>query len=151
LLAASFVGASANVEGKTMANEHTYSVMAATRAFIRPDETTIEVQLATREGPVHLLMTPNTLGQIASGLTELETAVQTQIAGTTGHAAIPASDVSDVHLDASADGEKILIVFRNSKGRRQAFALSLDQSQRVRVDAKKAEEKARKLASQSRN
>lgn len=134
-----------------MSNDRTYSVMAATRAFIRPDQKTVEVQLATPEGPVHLLMTPTTLGQIASGLTELETAVQTQFAATTGHAATQASEVSDIHIDATAAGEKIVISFRNSKGRIQAFSLSLDQSQRIRTDARKAEEKARKYSSQSLN
>jgi hypothetical protein len=134
-----------------MSNDHTYSVMAATKAFTRPDQNTIEVQLATTDGQVHPLMNPNTLGQIVSGLTELETAVQTQIAGTTGHVATQASDVSDIHLDATAAGEKIVISFRNSKGKMQAYAVSLDQSQRIRVDAKKAEEKARKLSSLSRN
>lgn len=134
-----------------MSDERTYSVMAATRAFVRPDQKTIEVQLATPDGPVHLLMTPTTLGQVVSGLTELETAVQTQIASTTGHVATQASEVSDIHIDATAAGEKIAISFRNSKGRIQSFAFSLEQSQRIRVDAKKAEEKAHRLASQSRN
>jgi hypothetical protein len=134
-----------------MANDHIYSVMAATRAFIRPDQKTIEVQLATTDGRVSLLMTPTTLGQIASGLTELETEAQTQIAATTGHFATQASEVSDIHIDASAAGEKIVISFRNSKGRMQSFALSLDQSQRIHTDARKAEEKARKLSSQSLN
>lgn len=134
-----------------MSNDHIYSVLAATKAFTRPDQNSIEVQLATTDGPVHLLMTPNTLSQLLSGLTELETAVQTQIAATTGHVATQASDVSDIHLDATAAGERIVISFRNSKGRMQAYAVSLDQSQRIRVDAKKAEEKARKLSSQARN
>jgi hypothetical protein len=134
-----------------MSNDQTYSVISATKAFTRPNQNTIEVQLATTDGPVRLLMNPNTLSQIVSGLTELETAVQTQIAATTGHVATQASEVSDIHLDATAAGERIVISFRNSQGGIQAYAVSLDQSQRIRLDAKKAEEKARKLSSLSRN
>jgi hypothetical protein len=96
-------------------------------------------------------MTPNTLGQVVAGLTELETAAQIQIGSTTGHVATQASDVSEIHIQSAAGGNNIVVSFRNSKGRFQSFALSLEQAQKLRADARKAEEMARKLASQSRN
>lgn len=134
-----------------MSNEHTFSVMAATKAITKPGLNTIEVQLATTGGPLQLLMTPRTLGQILSGLTELETEVQTQTASTTGHFATQVTAVQELHVDSTAAGEKIAVSFRNSKGRFQSFALSLEQAQELRVATKKAEERARKLASSARN
>ena len=135
-----------------MSDEKTYSIMAITRAFLSPDGN-IQLEFATPEGPppLRLLLTPNTLSQVVSGLTELETAAQNQIGSSTGHLATQASDVQDFHIDASAAGEKVIVNFRNSKGRFQAFALSVEQTQELRVAARKAEERARKLASQSRN
>ena len=69
-----------------MPGNNAYTAMALTRANVAPDASSIEIQLAVvGEAPLVLTMSPNSLGQIVSGLTEVDSAVQIQIGSTTGH------------------------------------------------------------------
>jgi Ethanolamine utilization protein EutJ (predicted chaperonin) len=135
-----------------MPENNAYTAMALTRANVAPDASSIEIQLAVvGEAPLVLTMSPNSLGQIVSGLTEVDSAVQIQIGSTTGHHAVFADDAQDVTAKEAAGGDKVVLSVRNSRGRFQSFALSLEQTQQLRIDMKKAEAKARELASKSRN
>jgi hypothetical protein len=135
-----------------MPENNAYTAMALTRANVAPDASSIEIQLAVvGETPLVLTMSPNSLGQIVSGLTEVDSAVQIQIGFTTGHHAVSADDAQDVTAKEAAGGDKVVLSVRNSRGRFQSFALSLEQTQQLRIDMKKAEAKARELASKSRN
>jgi len=126
--------------------------MALTRANVAPDASSIEIQLAVvGEAPLVLTMSPNSLGQIVSGLTEVDSAVQIQIGSTTGHHAVSADDAQAVLAKEAAGGDKVVLSVRNSRGRFQSFAFSLELAQQLRVDLKKAEARARELASKSRN
>jgi len=126
--------------------------MALTRANVAPDASSIEIQLAVvGEAPLVLTMSPNSLGQIVSGLTEVDSAVQIQIGSTTGHHAVSADDAQAVLAKEAAGGDKVVRSVRNSRGRFQSFAFSLELAQQLRVDLKKAEARARELASKSRN
>jgi hypothetical protein len=126
--------------------------MALTRAFVAEDKSSVEIHLAVVGGPpLVLTMSPNSLGQIVSGLTELDSAVQIQIGSTTGHFATHAADVQDLTVQAAAGGDKVILSFCNSAGRFQSFAVAVEQALQLRVDMKKAEARARGLASKSRN
>jgi hypothetical protein len=135
-----------------MPADNEYAVMALVSAQVATDTSSIEIKIAAvGSGPLVLTMTPNTLSQIVAGLTELESAVQIQIGSTTGHVATQAADAEVVMAQEAAGGDKVVLSIRNSKGRFQTFSLSLEQAQQLRVDMKKAEGKARELASKSRN
>jgi hypothetical protein len=134
-----------------MPADNEYSVMALTQAFIAEDLTSVEVRLAVVGGaPLALTISPSSLGQIVARLTDLHSEVQIQIGSTTGHAEIRAADVQDVMAQEAAGGDKVIVSMRTSTGV-QSYALSLEQVQRLRVDARKAEAKAREMASKSRN
>jgi hypothetical protein len=129
-----------------------YSVMALTSAIVADDTTSIEVTLAVvGQSPLVLTMSPGSLGQIVSGLTEVDMEVQDQIGSTTGHVAIHAADALDVVAQEAAGGDKVAISFQNSEGRLQSFALSLEQVEQLRADLEKAVARARQLAARSRN
>ena len=129
-----------------------YSVMALTSAQLAPDGSTVEIKLAVGgDSPLALTMSANSLAQIVSALTELDAAAQTRIASTTGHRAVSADGAQAVTAHEAAGGDKVLLSVSNSRGRLQSFALSLEQAQQLRIDMKKAEAKARELASKSRN
>ena len=129
-----------------------YSVMALTQAFVAEDKSSVEIHLAVvGSPPLVLTMSPNSLGQIVSRLTELESGVQIQIGSTTGHVEIRAAEAQAVMAKEAAGGDKVVLSVRNSQSRIHSFALSLEQTQQLRVDIKKAEARARELASKSRN
>jgi len=135
-----------------MPGNNAYTAMALTRANVAPDASSIEIQLAVvGEAPLVLTMSPNSLGQIVSGLTEVDSAVQIQIGSTTGHHAVSADDAQAVLAKEAAGGDKVVLSVPNSRGRFQSFALSQELAQQLRVDLKKAEARARELASKSRN
>jgi hypothetical protein len=129
-----------------------YSVMALTQAYVAEDKSSVEIHLAVvGSPPLVLTMSPNSLGQIVSRLTELESGVQIQIGSTTGHVEIRAAEAQAVMAKEAAGGDKVVLSVRNSQSRIHSFALSLEQTQQLRVDIKKAEARARELASKSRN
>jgi hypothetical protein len=135
-----------------MPGNNEYSVMALISADFAPDARSVEIRLAVVGGPpLVLTMGSNSLAQVVSGLTELDAAAQTRIASTTGHRAVSADVAQAVTASEVAAGDKIVLSVQNSRGRSQLFALSLEQAQELRVDMKKAEAKARELASKSRN
>jgi hypothetical protein len=129
-----------------------YSVMALKRGNVAPDGGSIEIQFfVVGSSPLVLTMSANSLAQIVSGLTELDLEAQSRIGSTTAHRAVSADDAQAVTAAETAGGDKVLLLVRNSRGRSLSFALSLDQAQQLRVDLKKAEGKARELASRPRN
>jgi hypothetical protein len=135
-----------------MSGNKEYSVTGLLRARISADARAIEIKVAVvGDQPLILTTSPNTLSQVVTGLTELETAVQSQMGSTTGHFAIQAGDAQELRAKEAAGGDRILLSIRNSKGRFLSFALTLGQAQRLRADLKKAEAKAKELASKSRN
>jgi Ethanolamine utilization protein EutJ (predicted chaperonin) len=135
-----------------MPGNNEYSVMALTGAIVANDASSIEIKLAVvGETPLVLTMSPNSLAQIVSGLTQVDSAVQIQIGSTTGHVAVSADNAQAVMAKEAAGGDKVVLSVRNSRDRFQSFALSLEQSQQLRVEMKKAEARARELASKSRN
>jgi hypothetical protein len=135
-----------------MAGNNEYSVMALTSAQLGPNASSIEIKLAVvGAAPLVLTMSPNSLAQIVSGLADLDWEAQTRIASTTGHRAVSADEAQGVTASEVAGGDNIVLSVRNSRGRIQSFALSLEQAQQLRVDMKKAEARARGLASKSRN
>jgi hypothetical protein len=135
-----------------MPENNEYSVMALTRAYVAEDRSSVEIHLAVvGSPPLVLTMSPNSLGQIVSRLTELESGVQIQIGSTTGHVEIRAAEAQAVMAKEAAGGDKVVLSVRNSQSRIHSFALSLEQTQQLRVDIKKAEARARELASKSRN
>jgi hypothetical protein len=135
-----------------MPENNEYSVMALTQAYVAEDRSSVEIHLAVvGSPPLVLTMSPNSLGQIVSRLTELESGVQIQIGSTTGHVEIRAAEAQAVMAKEAAGGDKVVLSVRNSQSRIHSFALSLEQTQQLRVDIKKAEARARELASKSRN
>jgi hypothetical protein len=131
-------------------NEH--SVLALTQAFVAEDKSRVEIHLAVVEGPPLVLkMAPSSLGQVVVRLTELDSAVQIQIGSTTGHVETRAAEVQDVMAQEAVGGGKVIVSMRTNTGRIQSFALSLEQVQQLRVDARTAEAKAREQASKARN
>jgi hypothetical protein len=135
-----------------MPENNAYSVMVLTQAFVAEDKSSVEIHLAVADGsPLILSMTPNSLGQIVARLTELDSAVQIQIGSTTGHVETRAAEVQAVMAQEAVGGSKVIVSMRTNTGRIQSFALSLEQVQQLRVDARKAEAKAREQAAKSRN
>jgi hypothetical protein len=129
-----------------------HSVLALTEGFVAPDYGHIEIHLAVAsEQPLILAMTPNSLSQVVARLTAIELAVQIEIGTTIGHVPTQAADVSAVTAQEAVGGSKVIISMRTSTGRVQSFALSVEQVQQLRVDARKAEAKAREQASKIRN
>jgi hypothetical protein len=127
------------------------SVMALTQAFVAADSSFVQVHLSTPEGPLVLQLSPRSLGQVVARLTEMDSALEIQIGSTTGHVETQASDVQTVMAQEAVGGSKVIVSFRTSAGRIHSFGLSLEQVQQLRVDARKAEGKAREQASKSRN
>jgi hypothetical protein len=130
------------------------SIAAITRGFIAADNSHVEVHLAVideNEKELIISMTPRSLSQVVSHLTEMDSAVQIQIGSTTGHVATEAADVTAVMAQEAVGGSKVIVSFRTSVGRVQSFALSMEQAQQLRMDARKAEGRAREQASKSRN
>jgi hypothetical protein len=134
-----------------MPENREHSVMALTHAFVAEDKSSVEIHLAVVDGsPLILKLLPRSLGQVVSRLTELNSAVQIQIGSTTGHIETHAAEVQAVMAQEAAGGSKVIVSMRTGTGI-QSFALSLEQVQQLRVDARKAEAKAREQASKPRN
>jgi hypothetical protein len=135
-----------------MPENNEYAVMALTQAFVAEDQSVVEVHLAVVSGPPLVLkMAPSSLGQVVSRLTELDSAVQIQIGSTTGHIETRAAEVQAVMAQEAVGQGRVIVSMRTNTGRIQSFALSLEQAQQLRVDARRAEAKAREQASKSRN
>jgi hypothetical protein len=129
-----------------------HSVAAITRGFVASDNSHVEVHMAVLgEEELIISMTPHSLSQVVSHLTEMDSAVQIQIGSATGHVATQAADVTAVMTQEAVGGSKVIVSFRTSAGRVQSFALTLEQVQQLRLDARKAEGKAREQALKSRN
>jgi hypothetical protein len=123
-----------------MPGNNEYSVMALTRAFVAEDLTSVEIHLAVVSGPpLVLTISPNSLAQIVTSLTELDSAVQIQIGSTTGHVVEHAADVQDVIAQEAVGDGKVVVSLRTSAGRIHSVALSLEQAQQLRADARRAE------------
>jgi hypothetical protein len=136
----------------TMSGNSEYAVMALTQAFVADDLSSVEIHLAVVGGPpLVLTIGPSSLAQIVTKLTELDSAVQIQIGSTTGHVETPAAEVQAVMAQEAVGGGKVIVSMRTNTGRIHSFALSLEQAQQLRADARKAEAKAREQASKSRN
>jgi hypothetical protein len=116
-----------------MSVNNEYSVMALTSGTIADDLNSVEIRLAV-VGPTPLVLTLSRrcLGLIVSGLTEIDSAVQAQIGSTTGHVEIRADEAHAIMAQETAGGEKVALSVRNSMGRLQSFALSVEQSQQLR-------------------
>ena len=83
-----------NLIGDAM-NEH--SVMALTQAYVAEDNSSVQIHLAALGGaPLVLNMTPNSLGQIVTKLTELDGAVRISGGMSTGHVRTDAAEVQAV-------------------------------------------------------
>jgi len=127
------------------------SVISVSRALIAEDNTFVQVFLAALGGSqLGFAMTPSSLNAVVTHLNDLNFEVQTRIASTTGHVETRAPDVQAVMAQEVAGGGKVILSFSTSTVV-QSFALSLEQSQQLRVDARKAEAKSRAQSSQSRN
>ena len=135
-----------------MSDPKVHSVTALTQGFVVSDNSGVQVHLAVAGGdPLVLAMNARTLSQIVSQLTEMDSALQIGVGTTTGHVTTQAADVQAVMAQEIVGGGKVVVSFRTSAGRIQSFALSLDQVQQLRVDARKAEAKSREQASKARN
>jgi hypothetical protein len=134
-----------------MPESNEYSVMALTQAFVAEDLSSVEIHLAVvGKPPLVLTISPSSLAQIVTRLTDLNSAVQIRIGSTTGHVETPAADVQAVMAQEAVGGSKVIVSMRTNTGI-QSFALSLEQAQQLRADARKAEAKVREQASKARN